>query len=76
MESEAESMLSNMTTGKYRAVCATMGLPPDTPPDAVLDAVLDTMNGTKRAFFNWLAFVPASWIDGAIERLMARSPKK
>lgn len=69
-------MTFEVETGKHRAVCAALGVSVDAPPDAMLDAMLIMTTRTKRAFFSWLSFVPAVWIDGAIDHLMARRPKK
>jgi ribosomal protein L13 len=75
-ESEADSMVIKVDTGKFVAVCNAKGLPVTTDATMLFDVILEETNLFKRSFFMLASHIPASWIDAAIDRLMSRRPKK
>lgn len=75
-ESEVEAMDWRVTTGKHQAACQAVGIPVDSPADVLLDAMLEDIGALKRLAFMFAGVVPPRWIDGMIDRMMARAPKK
>jgi hypothetical protein len=75
MESEAK-LDWKVSTGKHKAACEVAGIPPDSPADVLLDVMLADIQSFKRMAFMFAGVVPQRWIDGMIDRMMSRTPKK
>lgn len=72
-ESEVELMMQ-MDTGKFKAACAAVDLPPDSPADVLLDKIMGALNardieiervrqGVKRQALGILGLVGLSFDD-------------